>query len=133
MTFNFQKKQKISTLRLREKPVLETTALNTLKTTLGQGQSRDIVERAACEVSDRLSRLDSALSNGDLARAAKIAGGLIGISEQIGLRSFAVVARDLVGAIHANDYVAIAAISRRLIRQGDANLFHAIDYVSNQS
>ncbi|WP_083225437.1 hypothetical protein [Neptunicoccus sediminis] len=124
------KKNKVERLMLTERAALEKTALDTLQTSLGQGQSREVVERAACEVSDRLNSLEAALSNGDLAAAGRLANSLIAISRQIGLISFAQVAGDLAGAIDNNDYVAIASISRRLIRQADATLFQALDYVT---
>ncbi|WP_188674126.1 hypothetical protein [Neptunicoccus cionae] len=130
MTFTLTKKDTVERLTLIEKTALEKGAIETLQTNLGQGQGREVVERAACEVSDRLNGLEAALSNGDLEGAARLSNSLIAISKQIGLVSFAKVAGDLVGAIHNNDLVAIASISRRLIRQADATLFQALDYVS---
>ncbi|MBR9862498.1 MAG: hypothetical protein GYB24_03560 [Rhodobacteraceae bacterium] len=131
MTFTLPRKDKVERLRLIEKAAVEIRAIATLQTNLGMGQSREVVERAACEVSDRLNGLETALSNGDLARAATLASRLIAISEQIGLISFAQVAGDLVGAIRNDDFVAIASISRRLIRQADATLLQALDYVND--
>jgi len=84
-----------------------------LQSSLGVESSRDIVERAALEVSDRLARLDISLREGDLQTTSKIASSLVSISQQIGLEKFAGVAKDLVDAVGNNDYVAIAAISNR--------------------
>jgi hypothetical protein len=108
--------------------VVEPTAIVSLQSALGLESSHDVVERAAFEVSDRLSRLEFALLNGDLDRTAKIAAGLVSISQQIGLSKFATVAEDLAGAIQHNDFVAIAAISNRLLRQGELALFEAINF-----
>jgi hypothetical protein len=114
-------------LNIDEQPVVEKTAIVGLQSALGLESSRDVVERAAFEVSDRLSRLEFALMNGDLEKTSKIASGLGAISQQIGLCQFAAIADDLVGAIHDKDFVAIAAISNRLLRQGERALYDAIN------
>jgi hypothetical protein len=118
-------------LQIREAPFVETEKLNSLQNALGREPSRDIVERAAYELSDRLHRLEVALYNGDLVQTAKLSSGLIGISEQIGLCTFARIAKDLVDAINHTDIVAIAAISNRLIRHGEESLFKVVDYADN--
>ena len=115
-------------LNINEPSVVEPTAIVSLQNALGVESSRDVVERAAFEVSDRLSRLEYTLMSGDLQGTAKIAAGLVSISQQIGLSRFAKVADDLVGAIKNNDFVAVAAISNRLLRQGEAALFDAINF-----
>lgn len=115
-------------LNISEPSVVEATAIVNLQSSLGIESSRDVVERAAFEVSDRLSRLEYALMKGDLQGTAKIAAGLVSISQQIGLSRFAQVADDLVGAIKGNDYVAVAAVSNRLLRQGETALFDAINF-----
>ena len=86
------------------------------------------MERAAFEVSDRLSRLEYALMNGDLQSTSKIAAGLVSISEHIGLSKFAKVADNRVSAIADKDFVAVAAISNRLLRQRELALFDAINF-----
>lgn len=118
----------VQLLNVRESSVVEPTAIVSLQSALGLESSRDVVGRAAFEVSDRLSRLEFALLNGDLDRTAKIAAGLVSISQQIGLSKFATVAEDLAGAIQHNDFVAIAAISNQLLRQGELALFEAINF-----
>ncbi len=119
-------------LNIVEPSVIEATAIASLQSALGIESSRDVVERAAFEVSDRLSRLEYTLMSGDLQGATKISKGLVSISEQIGLSKFAVVANDLVSAIKGNDYVAVAAISSRLLRQGEIALFEAINFPDDQ-
>lgn len=121
-------KQNIQSLHIQEVPIVEVDTIIGLKNALGLESSRDVVERAAFEVSSRLNRLELALVTGDLAKTAKIASGLVGISEQIGLETFASIARDLVCSIHNNDFVAVAAISRRLIRHGEEALFAVVSY-----
>ena len=116
----------VRTLRIQEPPTIKVDTINGLKHALGLQPSREVVERAAYEVSERLNRLEMALFEGDLTHTAKLASGLIGISRQIGLKNFANVAGHLVNAIENNDFVAIAAISRRLLRLGEAALFQAV-------
>jgi hypothetical protein len=120
----------IQRLKIDEKPWIEPENINVLKHALGVEPSRNIVERAACEVSGRLSRLERVLMTGDLAQTAKIAASMIALAEQIGLSTFARVAQNLVDAIHDGDFVAIAAISQRLMRQGEAALFEVVDFAA---
>ncbi len=124
----FNMTNNIQYLTINEPSMVEHNAIVSLQTALGLESSRDVVERATFEVSDRLSRMEYALMNGDLEKTAKIASGLVAISEQIGLMKFATVAQDLVSAIDSNDFVAIAAISNRLLRQGERALYDAINF-----
>lgn len=115
-------------LKINEPSVVEATAIVSLQTALGHESSRDVVERAAFEVSDRLSRMEYALMSGDLTSTSKIASGLVSMSQQIGLSKVAQVANDLVSAIKHDDFVAVAAISNRLLRQGENALYEAINF-----
>ncbi len=115
-------------LNISEPSSVQINTIINLQSSLGVESSRDIVERAALEVSDRLARLDISLREGDLQTTSKIASSLVSISQQIGLEKFAGVAKDLVDAVGNNDYVAIAAISNRLKRQGETALYDAINF-----
>jgi len=114
-------------LTINEPSVVEINAIASIQNSLGPDSGRDVVERAAFEVSDRLSRMEYALMNGDLDKTSKIASGLVSISQQIGLTKFAEVASDLISAVDSNDFVAIAAISNRLLRQGERALYDTIN------
>lgn len=118
----------VQILNFNEPSVVQMNTIISLQSSLGLDSSRDIVERAAFEVSDRLGRLEISLMEGDLQTTSKIASGLVSISQQIGLEKFAGVAEDLMDAVDNNDYVAIAAISNRLKRQGENALYDAINF-----
>ena len=131
MQTTHQQQFNVQPLHIRETPVIAKDTINSLKSTLGLEPSRDIVERAAFEVSDRLSRLEHTLLTGELNKTAKLATSLVGISQQIGMDTFARIASDLVTALNNHDYVAVAAVSRRLIRQGEESLFTVVDYADD--
>ena len=120
-------RQNIRSLRLSEQAFVQREAIDILKTSLGAGPSRDVIERAAFEVSDRLVTLEEALLAGDLDAVAQMAARLSSIADNIGMAQFAMVARDLQACVAAQDYNAIAAVSRRLQRVGEASVFTVVD------
>lgn len=120
-------RQNIRSLRLSEQAFVQREAIDILKASLGDGASRDVIERAAFEVSDRLVTLEEALIAGDLGAVTRMAARLSSIADNIGMEQFAAVARDLKACVQAQDYNAIAAVSRRLQRVGEASVFTVVD------
>lgn len=131
MRVNSTHNETVRFIRFNEPANIQIATIQNLQSSLGAETSRDVVERAAFEVSDRLDRLEFALMQGDLKTTAKIASGLILISQQIGLEKFAAIAENLVQAVENQDFVATAAISNRLIRQGENALFDAVSFHDN--
>lgn len=120
-------RHKIRSLRLSEKAFVRSEAIDVLKSSLGAEPSRDIIERAAFEVSDRMVSLEEALIHGDLEEVARLACRLASIADNIGMAQFSTIARALNGCIEAQDFNAIAAVSRRLQRVGEASVFAVVD------
>jgi hypothetical protein len=121
-------KNNIVPLECGENPNINLEAIHVLQTSLGIEPSRDVIERAAFEISDRLFRLELALHDDNLALASRLAVSLIGVSAQIGLLAFSDVARDLSRCIARQDTIAIQAVSARLLRLGDTSLFTAVEF-----
>ena len=121
----------IRSLHLTEPVHLYTSAIQTLKTSLGPTNSRDVVERAAYEVSDRLHQIEQALMQADLDQVFKVCSALKKIAAPIGLSQLCAVVGDLQYAIARQDFVAIAAISKRLFRLSETTLYEAIDFADN--
>lgn len=118
---------KVFSLPLKEAPTVQGDAIQVLQQSLGKESSRDVVERAVYEISDRLCRLELALYQGELETVAKLAAGLVGMSTQIGLPVFAEVARCLALAIQERNLVDAAALSGRLLRLGESSLFCVVE------
>jgi len=114
-------------LALSEAPLVHCDAITILQASLGAETSRDVVERAVFEISDRLCRLELALHAGETKTVGKIAGSLICMSTQIGLLVFAEVARGLAEAVYSENTVTAAALAERLLRLGEASLFCAVE------
>ncbi len=108
--------------------VVQTEAMESLCTSVGEEESRDIIERAAVELSDRLWLLEKALHDHEMDEVKRISRSLVAISAQIGLSEFSQVADDLVNCIARNDAVAVAAVAARLVRVGERSLFVAVQF-----
>lgn len=109
-------------------PVVQTDALQSLQASLGTAQSRDVIERAAYELSDRLWLLEKAMHEKEWDEARRISSGLVAVSMQIGLTEFSSVAMDLAACIQQGDATAIHAVASRLIRVGEQSLFMAVEF-----
>lgn len=124
---------RISRLALREPAVVDRDAIELLKRNLGAGQGLAVIERAAFDLSERLGQLEAALYAGELERVARIARFVTRAAGELGLVRMATVAGDLVRVIEAQDFVATAAVCRRLLRVGEASLYHAVDLASENA
>lgn len=112
----------------REDTKLDKTRIMVLRQALGDERCREVVEEVVFHLSDRLSLLQIALRNGNVAEAQMLASRLASLSEQVGLADFARVARDLGGCLEARNEHATAAVAARLIRLGEESLFSVILY-----
>lgn len=119
---------KIAPLAHRETPRITYEAMLMLQQNLGLATSRDVIERAVFELSDRLARLELALEEDRLQAVQTLAIGMIAISTQIGLTEFADVAADLVFCIDCENTVAIQAVAARLIRLGERSMSQAVQF-----
>lgn len=120
-------KRNIQRLCITEQAVVQAEALDTLRNGLGDVPGANIIERAAFEISDRMVSLDDSLMSGDLSAVAQKARRLAGIADNLGMVHFAKIARDLEFCVEGNDLVAVAAVSRRLMRIGESSVFKVVD------
>lgn len=112
----------------RSKPRIRFEAMEILLQNLGPKVSRDVIERAVYEISERLCKLQEELLEGEVQHVRTIALRLVAISRQIGLVGFSDVANDLVQCIDARDTVATQAVAARLIRLGESSMFQAVQF-----
>jgi hypothetical protein len=115
-------------LRHVDAPAMQTDALFSLQASMGVDESKDIIERAVFELSDRLWLLEKALHDTEIAEVKRLAKSLVAISAQIGLSEFSLVASDLTYCIQRDDPVAIQAVAARLVRVGERSLFLAVQF-----
>lgn len=113
--------------------VLDTTRIMILRRSLGDQRTREVVEEVVFHLADRMSLLTEALRSGADADARTLAGRLVSLSEQVGLATFAAVARDLDHCLGAGDATAIAAVAARLARLADESLFSVIHYADQSA
>jgi hypothetical protein len=120
-------------VKAREGVVLDTTRITALRRSVGDQRAREIVEEVVFHLADRLSLLREALDAGGGPEAEALAARLAALSEQLGLASFARVARDLGGCLAAENPVAVAAVGARLGRLADASLYSVIRYADQSA
>ncbi len=116
-----------------EDAALDRSRIHVLRQALGDQRCREVVSEVVFHLSDRLGLLQVALADGDVAEAQVLASRLASLSEQVGLRDFARVARDLGGCLVARDETATAAVGARLVRLGEESLFSVIVYTDPPS
>jgi len=117
----------------REDAVLDTGRIGVLRQSLGDQRCREVVSEVVFHLTDRLGLLQAALDAGDMTEAQTLASRLASLSEQVGLRDFARVARDLDGCLAAGDLVAMAAVAARLLRLGEESLFSVVLYADQSA
>ena len=118
----------VISLQRQEVPEIQEEALHILQRSLGHAASRDVIERAIYELSDRLCQMEYNLKRGELAKVRKLALGMVAISDQIGMSSISMVSTNLVQCIDQQDATAIAAVAHRLINLGETSMFEAVEF-----
>lgn len=119
--------EEVETLIIREKAVMCSNTLESLRLELGFETSREIIERAAFELADRLWLVEQALLNENFKEAKTITASMIAVCDQIGLSNFSWCAESLMDAIRTNDQHAIYAVGMRFSRVGEASLKQAVE------
>lgn len=118
---------------IRESVVLDTARITVLRRSLGDQRTREVVEEVVFHVSDRMSLLEEALGAGNSGEALVLAARLGSLSEQVGLQTFARVARDLARCLEAGDAAATAAVAARLARLAEDSLVSVIHYADQSA
>lgn len=117
----------------QEDVVLDTTRIMVLRRSLGDQRTREVVEEVVFHLSDRMGLLTAAFEARDAAEAQTLAARLASLSEQVGLATFAQVARALAGCLMSGDAVASAAVAARLARLAEDSLVSVINYADQSA
>lgn len=89
---------------------------------MGEAEADRVIGRAIEEIAARLTRIERAFEQGEVARVEKGARGLATIAEQTGLPTVRRLALIVAGLTATNDAPALAANISRLIRVGEISL-----------
>ncbi|MDV7144056.1 hypothetical protein R3X27_15310 [Tropicimonas sp. TH_r6] len=111
-----------ATLNHEEQVRLDPDSLESLYAELGPAGAENVVCRAMEELALRLADLAALHRTGQLDELTRVARSLIAISSQVGLASFARVARDVADCAEGDDPIALGATLCRLERIGDRSL-----------
>ncbi|WP_304616121.1 DNA repair protein RecO C-terminal domain-containing protein [Paracoccus sp. (in: a-proteobacteria)] len=112
----------VTTLAMWEQVRVDTRRVAGIVNELGETSARNVIELALEQLAAKLTAVDQALSQGDLAQAAADAERVARLAWQIGLLSLAGVAMDLGSCADRGDRVALAAVQARLMRVGNRSL-----------
>ncbi|MBW7056206.1 DNA repair protein RecO C-terminal domain-containing protein [Paracoccus bogoriensis] len=112
----------VTTLAMWEQVRVDTRRVATIVNELGETSARNVIELALEQLATKLTAVDQALRQGDLAQAASDAERVARLAWQIGLLSLAGVAMDLGSCADRGDQVALAAVQARLMRVGNRSL-----------
>lgn len=74
------------------------------------------------EIVERLTSVEAAWRSGEFRRLAKVARSIVGMSEQMGLQTVALVAGKVADVAETKDQAALAALVARLVRVGEGSL-----------
>ncbi|HEU0223481.1 MAG TPA: Hpt domain-containing protein [Paracoccaceae bacterium] len=113
----------------REQALMDGDMVRVLRRTIGTVESSELVEDAAFQLCERLSRLEALIARGDLEGVHRLAHSMVGVSGQVGLMRLASVARDLMLCAMRGDRVAVRAVGARLTRLGEESLFALARFV----
>lgn len=112
----------VTTLKFDETVRLDPDKLGTLYCQLGEAGAESVVCRAMEELSGRLQQLRRIHAAGKLEEMARVARGLVGIADQIGMTKLATIAGHVAACATQNDTAAVAATLERLERVSDQSL-----------
>lgn len=108
---------------VQDEPVrFDPDCLQALYEELGETGAEDVVCRAMEELAVRLSLVERLFRQGKSGEMRKAARSLMGIADQIGMKTLRRVAGDVMVCIDAGDPVALAATLSRLLRIGERSL-----------
>ncbi|WP_424933962.1 hypothetical protein [Amaricoccus macauensis] len=107
---------------------IDTSRILVLRQSVGDERCREIIEEVVYHLSERLTKLETALHEWDGAEMRALASRLASLSEQVGLADFARVSRDLCQCIDAEDPIATGAVAARLLRLGDESILSVMLY-----
>ncbi|MBP7241204.1 hypothetical protein [Amaricoccus sp.] len=119
--------------RKREAVVLDAARITLLRRSLGDQRAREILEETAFHLADRLAMLAAARAARNLDEARVCASRIAAMGEQVGLVSFARVARDLEACLALGDPAAEGAVGARLDRLGEESFASLVAYAEQSA
>ncbi len=117
----------VSVLKMREPVYVNHDRVHQLNRQLGEETTRSILTRAIEEAAVRLEHIARTHTGAALDEMKRCTRSLVGISDQIGLDTLTMVADDVLACLEAQDTVATAATTARLIRIGEGSLREICD------
>ncbi len=102
--------------------------LDKLYAQLGVSGADGVVTRAMEELAVRLAKIERSYKKGAFGEVQKAARSMIAIADQIGMVSFAEVAKDVSQLAGTTDSTALAACVDRLLRIGENSLLAVWDH-----
>ena len=117
----------VAKLRLAGEVEVDRDRLEQLYGQLGSNNADGVISRAMEELATRLTKVEAAHKAGQFEDLHKAAKSMVAISEQIGLRTFSSVAKDVAGLARDDDGTALAACVARLMRIGENSLLAVWD------
>lgn len=112
----------VKKLRPEASVSVDRERLDQLYVQLGTSGADGVVSRAMEELAVRLARVEKCHRAGDFDELQRAARSMIAISDQIGMTTFATVAKDVSELSLTDDGTALAATVERLTRIGENSL-----------
>jgi hypothetical protein len=119
----------VTCLRARDAELIDGEVFQVLRYAVGNADAEDLVEDAAFQLVERLSRLELLADGGSLAEIDRLAQSIADLSGRIGLRTMQQVACDVSCCAQRADAVALKAVMARMVRIGEESLFSLARYI----
>lgn len=118
----------VTVLTPTEQSAIDTTAVQRLKRELGEKRCRSVVDGVIFEITDTMCAIERRVTTRNYVGLRETLFRLQDLANQTGLVCLVDVTNDLLEVLRQEDDVAIAAITARLIRLGEDNLFALIEF-----
>lgn len=107
-------------------PEVDCRMISMLRVSMGDDECRELVDEVSFEVIDRLSRIERAVTSGDINQIKELALGIVSFASRIGLQEVVVAAHNLSRCADSGDPIALSAVGARLVRIGEKSLYTAM-------
>lgn len=102
--------------------LINASMIDELRNCLGEEVCQEILVDAVLETTERLSTLEAALAQRDLAAIGQLAHDMVSMPGQIGMTRLSKVSQDLAECVEHGEWVDIRAVAGRLLRVGEETL-----------
>lgn len=115
-------------LETREIAAIDTDAIQAIKGSVGEKRCRTVIDGLIFAITDGLCQLERAVETQDHDGLPEVCGRLEGLCAQVGLVCMLDVLNDLAACHASEDYIAMSAVTARLIRIGEDSLYTLIEF-----